>query len=77
MAYGDVKDLIRRTASEKKLRDKEFNTAKNPKYHGYQRGFASVDYQFLIERLLLVTLKISWIAEELAEELHKPVIRKL
>ena len=46
MAYGDVKDLIRRTASEKKLRDKEFNTAKNPKYHGYQRGFASVDYQF-------------------------------
>ena len=32
MAYGDVKDLIRRTASEKKLRDKEFNTAKNPKY---------------------------------------------
>ena len=30
MAYGDSKDLARRTASDKVLRDKTFNIAKNP-----------------------------------------------
>ena len=29
------KDLKRRTASDKVLRDEAFNTAKNPKYDGY------------------------------------------
>ena len=37
MAYGDFKDLARRTASDKILRDKAFDIAKNPKYDGYQR----------------------------------------
>ena len=41
MAYGDFKDLARRTASDKVLRDKAFNIAKNPKYDAYQRGLAS------------------------------------
>ena len=36
MAYGDFKDLARRTASEKVSRDKAFNIANNPKYDGYQ-----------------------------------------
>ena len=40
--YGDLKDLPRRTASVKLLRDKVFNIAKNPKYDGYQRGLASM-----------------------------------
>ena len=35
MAYGDFKDLARRTASDKILCDKAFNIAKNPKYDGY------------------------------------------
>ena len=39
--------LIRRTASHKNLRDKAFDIAENPKYDGYQRGFASVVYKFL------------------------------
>ena len=38
MAYGDFKDLARRTASDKILLDKAFNVAKNQKYDGYQRG---------------------------------------
>ena len=42
MAYGDFKDLARKTASYKVLRDKAFNIAKNPKYDGYLRGIASV-----------------------------------
>ena len=46
MAYGDFKDLTRRTASDKILRDKAFNVAKNPKYDGYQKGLASIAYKF-------------------------------
>ena len=45
--HGDFKDLIRRTTSEKILRDKAFNIAKNPKYDGYQCGLASMIYKFL------------------------------
>ena len=35
VAYGDFKDLARRTASDRVLRDKAFNIAKNAKYDGY------------------------------------------
>ena len=42
MAYEDVKDLARRAASDKILRDKAFNIAKNPKYDGYQRRLVSI-----------------------------------
>ena len=45
MAYGDFKDLNRRTAADKVLRDKAFNIAKNPKYEGSQRGIASKVYK--------------------------------
>ena len=38
MAYGDFKDLPRRAASDKVLRDKAFNIAKNPKYDGCLLG---------------------------------------
>ena len=44
MAYGDFKDLARKRASDKVLRDKAFNIAKNPKYDWYQRGLASMVY---------------------------------
>ena len=42
VAYGDFKDIKRRTASDKTIRDKAFNIAKNPKYDGYERGLASM-----------------------------------
>ena len=42
MAYGDFKDLSRRTAADNVLRDRAFNIAKDQKYDGYQRGIASV-----------------------------------
>ena len=45
MAYGDFKDLKRKTAADV-LRYKAFNIAKNPKYDGYQRGLASMVYTF-------------------------------
>ena len=40
MIYGYYINLNRRTASNKILHEKAFNIAKNPKYGGYQRGFA-------------------------------------
>ena len=46
MAYGDFKDLTKRTASDKILHDKAFNIAKNAKYDEYQRGLASIVYKF-------------------------------
>ena len=46
IAYGDFKDLAKRTAVDKVLRDKAFNIAKNSKYDGYQRGLASIVYKF-------------------------------
>ena len=46
-AYGNFKDLARRTASDKILRDKVFDIAKNHKYIGYQRGLASMVYKLL------------------------------
>ena len=48
MAYGDFKDLARRTVSGKVLRDKAFNVAKNPKYDEYQREHASMVYKFFL-----------------------------
>ena len=48
MAYGDFKGLTRRKDSDKILRDKKFNIAKNPKYDGYQRRLASRSIGFLI-----------------------------
>ena len=39
MAYRDFKDLPRRMADDKILRDKVFNIAKNPKYDRRQRDF--------------------------------------
>ena len=50
MAYGDFKDLARRTASDKIWRDEAFNIAKNPKYDGYERGLASMVYKFFDKR---------------------------
>ena len=47
MAYGDSKDLAKITAADKVLRDKAFNIAKDPKNDGYQRGLASLVYNFL------------------------------
>ena len=46
MAYRDFKDLAKRTASDKVLRDKAFNIARNPKCDGYQRDLASMIYNF-------------------------------
>ena len=78
MAYGDFKDLKRRTAADKFLRDKAFNIAKNLKYDGYQHGLASIVNNFFDKRTSDGLTKNEIVSnKELAEELHKPIIRKL
>ena len=42
--YGDFKNLTRRTASDKIVRDKAYNIAKNLKNDGYQHGLVSMVY---------------------------------
>ena len=68
------------------LRDKAFDVAKNPKYDRYQRGLASMVYKFFDKKSTLLAdksasgsgIKNENISnKELAEEVHKPIIRKL
>ena len=77
MAYVDFKDLKRRTVSDKILRDKAFNIGKNPKNDGYQRGLASMVYKFFDKKStgggVNIPLEFN---EQLAKDLHKPIIRK-
>ena len=58
MAYGKSKDLIKRTQSDKVLKDKAFKSTSDPKYDGYQRGLASMVYKLLIKSLVEVVLLI-------------------
>ena len=76
MAYGDFKDLNRRIAADKVLRDKTFNIAKNPKHDGYKR-LVSMAYKFFDKKTSGGIGKNETIFnKELAVELHKPIIRK-
>ena len=75
MAYGDLK---RKTASDKILRDKAFNIAKTPKYDGYQRGIVSMIYKFFDKTSTDGSVNIPLeFNEQLAKELHKPIIKKI
>ena len=81
MAYGDFKNLARRTASDKILKDKAFNIAKSPKYDQYQRKLASMVYKFFDKKIAgsgvnTHAYKFALNNEKLPEELHKPIIRK-
>ena len=73
-----LKILNRRTAADKVLRDKAFNIAKDPKYDLYQCGLASVVYKSLDIETYGSGIKNGNISnKELAEELHKPITRKV
>ena len=71
-----TKDLVNRTPSDNVLKDRAFRIASNSNYDGYQRGLASVVYNFFDNRP-----SGSGIVNEpnyqLANELHKPLVQKL
>ena len=81
--YADHKDLINGTEADKVLRDKAYNIASNPKYDSYQRGLASMVYKFFDKKSTARSgsgfKKLKNMARNssiLADERHKPVIRK-
>ena len=76
MAYGDFKDLAKRTTADKVLRDKAFKIASDKKYDGYQRGLASMVYKFFDKKSQRNGLANNKENVQLANELHKPIIRK-
>ena len=84
MAYGDFKSLARRTASDKIVRDKALNIAKNPKYDRYQRVLTSMVYKLFNKKFAGSGVNmhannerpLDLATQQWAEELHKPIIRK-
>ena len=68
------------------MKNKAFNIAKAPKYDGYQRGLASMVYKFFDKKSASladkstkgsgVNTKLTPQNQQLAEELHKPIIKK-
>ena len=70
--YFDSKDLAKRPISDKILKDRADEIARNRNYDGYQRALASMVYKFFDKKL---GLRIN-LNEQLAEQLHEPVIKK-
>ena len=75
-AYADNKDLINRTRADKVLRDKAYDIASNLEYDGYQRGLASMVYKFFDKKTMGSGAVEPNESLKLADELHKPIIRK-
>ena len=82
-AYSDSKNLTKRTVADKIFKNEAFDIAKDPKYDGYQRGLASMVYKFFDSKVASPDKKSVGSGaklipqnEQLADELHKPIIRK-
>ena len=85
-ASSDSKDLTKRTFADKILKHKAFDIGYQ-RYDGYQRGLVSMVYKFFDSKVASpdkntvgsgekhVNTKITPQNEQLAEELHKPIIR--
>ena len=82
-AYAKYKNVENRLISDQKLRNSAYDIASNPKYDGYQRGLASMVYKFFYSKVTPgkgnakhSSLKHMETYKILAEELHKPGIKK-
>ena len=77
------KDLAERNQSDKRLRDKAFKIASDPKYDGYQRGLASIVYNFFDKKssgsgidTSLANRSATEPNYQLSNELHRGIIRQ-
>ena len=78
LTYGDFEDLNKRTTADKVLRDKAFSIAKNPKHDGCRHGLAFMVYKFFNKITSGGKVKTENISnKELAEELHKTIVKKI
>ena len=83
MAYGRPRHLAKRTQKDKILRDKAFKVASNREYDGYQRGLASMVYNFFDKKstgsgaaVLLANKSATKPNYQLPNELHRQILRK-
>ena len=83
IAHGKSKDLVKITQLDNVLKDKACKIASNPKYDGYQRGLASMVYKFFDKKskgsgvfASVANISANEPNYQLANELHKPIIRK-
>ena len=81
MAYGKSKDLVKRTQSDKVLRDKAFKIANDRKYDGYQRELGSMICKFFDKKSKGSGITTNEFNYHLAKnyinyKLNKPVIKK-
>ena len=70
-AYNKYKDSVNRRQSDIALKNKALKIAVHPKVNGYQRNLAALVYKFFKGKTKGSGLNI----KELAEELHKPIIK--
>ena len=83
MAYGENKDLTKRTQLEKVLRDKAFKIASNPKYDAYQSGLTSMVYEIFDKNPKVSAVRSSDLQifklsnQKLSDKLHKSITRTL
>ena len=84
LAYGKSKDLVKRTQSDKFVKNKALKIANEPKYDGYQRGLASMVYKFFDKKTKgsgiaasLAKISANEPNYQLTNDLHKAIIRKL
>ena len=72
MTDGGFKDSVRRTASDKVLRDKAFSIAENPKYDGYQTSLPCMIYKFFDKNTFNTeSRKIFWLIRTLDNKIYK------
>lgn len=77
MGYGDSKNLLRRTTSDKLLRDKAFNMAKNHRYDRYQRGLTAMVYKHFDKNSAFSSGAVKSGIMPKREEVKKPFLRKI
>ena len=68
--YNEYKDSLNRKKSNVALKKKALKIATDPKFDGYQKGLASMVWSFFDKRTKGMGLN-----SQIAEELHKPIIK--
>ena len=83
IAYGEFKDLTGRTAADKVSRNKALKIAKSSKHDEYQGGLPLMVCKFFNKKIALLPDRYAsggagaiTSNKELAEELHKPIMRE-
>ena len=79
--HSDSKNVAKRTISDNILKDRAYEIARNRNYDGYQRTLASMVSKSFDKKTrsgaIVANKAGASVNKELAEELHKSVVKKL